>query len=691
MSESAIFGFGEKLATEVDAAGRHALVTKSVVGSVNGKLREAFESFPNANWSTVQKAAADIVMVDGNAAGASYLVVSLDPLTAGTSTNIETVDSFFMPFDLVAGLHTSQRTLGQELAMEAVSIEPSDEAPADLAIASLSQTTTVLSAQTVLDHVLRVGDRIGIAGVSDSRLNYPALVVATTPTPNTFTATAGPGGTIPSVTAGPFTSGVVYARTAMGYSPNGTSLLFENATATNGSVYAKAEGGDPTSLGGTIAGSHSITLSSSVSVQAINAALNYAFRPGAEFRLSLLGDRLQWSDVVVDSTSQSTNRALSTQTVPNPDVAFKIRFRAVNSKALTVPVAQIVSAVKTGTTAATLTTDVPHGLTAADVINVYGIRDQAATGFPNLTAATAIASIPTANSFTVAVFGTAASVTSFGGFVSRVNGSVTQPGAIAQALQSIQRSANLISAVGSANWAGLVIGDYVNLVGVRDTVTGATLGVDGSYRVRDLATVNLILEPIGSAPAGGDIALTNCGGAVLKRTDLRISHVRVTNSERLRVEALARPASDAAAAVPVAVQNSPSVTIGSGVVTTVGAVTNAGTPAAPTNYFLSTAASTNGALIITATLGVNAFYAFNGGGADAFVKLYNKATAPTVGTDIPEMTIKVPAGGHIELAPGFNGYRFPLGLGIAVTGGGAVADTTPVALNQVQVKMSRVA
>jgi hypothetical protein len=689
MSESAIFGFGEKLATEIDAAGRHALVTKSIVGSVNGKLREAFEAYPNPNWTTVQKAAADLVMVDGNAAGASYLVVSLDPLTAGTSTSLETVDSFHMPFDLVAGLHTSQRTLGQELAMEAVSVEPPAAAPADLTIASISQTTTVLSAQTTIDHGLRVGDRIGIAGVIDSRLNYPALVVATTLTPNTFTATAGPGGTIPSVTAGPFTSGVVYARTAMGFSPNGTSLLLENATATNGSVYAKAEGGDPTPVGGTIAGSHAITLSSSASVQAINAALNYAFRPTTEFRLSLLGDRLQWSDVVVDSVAQSTNRALSTQTVPNPDVAFKIRFRAVNAKAMTVPVAQIVSAVKTGTTAATLNTDVPHGLTVNDVINVYGIRDQAA--FPNLTVATAIASVPTANSFTVAVFGTAASVTSFGGFVSRVNGGVTQPGAIAQAVQSIGRSANLVSAVGSAAWSGLLIGDYVNLVGVRDNVTGVSLGVDGSYRVRDLATVTLSLEPIGSAPTGGDIALTNCGGGVIKRTDLRISHVRLTNSERLRVEALARPATDAAAAFPVAVQNSPSVTIGSGTVTTVGAVTNAGTPAAPTNYFLSTAASTNGALIITATLGVNAFYAFNGGGADAFVKLYNKATAPVVGTDVPEMTIRVPAGNQIELAPGFNGYRFPLGLGIAVTGGAAVADTTPVALNQVQVKMSRVA
>lgn len=126
-----------------------------------------------------------------------------------------------------------------------------------------------------------------------------------------------------------------------------------------------------------------------------------------------------------------------------------------------------------------------------------------------------------------------------------------------------------------------------------------------------------------------------------------------------------------------------------------GTVTATVTPPAPTTpYFLNSAATTNGALIITGTSGVASFYATNTGAAAAYVKLYNKATAPTVGTDIPEMIIPVPAAsggvpGVATLPVGFIGFRFALGLGIAVTGGAADTDTTAVAAGQVKVKLSR--
>lgn len=130
-------------------------------------------------------------------------------------------------------------------------------------------------------------------------------------------------------------------------------------------------------------------------------------------------------------------------------------------------------------------------------------------------------------------------------------------------------------------------------------------------------------------------------------------------------------------------------------VSTVTAVTNSGTPAAPaTPYFVNSAASTNGALILTGTSGVHSFWATNTGATDAFVKLYNKATAPTVGTDVPEMIIPVPAAvsgrpGFVELSPGVVAHRFALGLGIAITGGAADNDTTAVAAGQVKVKLAR--
>lgn len=126
-----------------------------------------------------------------------------------------------------------------------------------------------------------------------------------------------------------------------------------------------------------------------------------------------------------------------------------------------------------------------------------------------------------------------------------------------------------------------------------------------------------------------------------------------------------------------------------------GTITTAGTPLAPaTPYILNSAAGTNGALVLTGTSGLHAFYATNTGATPAFVKLYNKATAPTVGTDVPAMIIPVPAAvsgvpGVATLPIGFNGFRFALGLGIAITGGVADTDTTAVAAGQVKVMLSR--
>ena len=114
-------------------------------------------------------------------------------------------------------------------------------------------------------------------------------------------------------------------------------------------------------------------------------------------------------------------------------------------------------------------------------------------------------------------------------------------------------------------------------------------------------------------------------------------------------------------------------------------------PATP--YILNSAASTNEALILTGTSGLHAFYATNTGATAAFVKLYNKATAP-VSTDVPAMIIPVPAAvsgvpGVATLPIGFAGFRFALGLGIRITGAVADNDTTAVAAGQVKVMLSR--
>jgi hypothetical protein len=120
-----------------------------------------------ARWNAVQIASGDIVQVDGNVAGASYLVISKDPLSEASETIIETLDRFTMPVRVAAGISLSQRINGQEFAFELVSTDDWQGAvpltPASpVAIASISQATTTLNVTTAAPHGLKIGEKVSI-------------------------------------------------------------------------------------------------------------------------------------------------------------------------------------------------------------------------------------------------------------------------------------------------------------------------------------------------------------------------------------------------------------------------------------------------------------------------------------------------------------------------------------------------
>jgi hypothetical protein len=73
-----------------------------------------------------------------------------------------------------------------------------------------------------------------------------------------------------------------------------------------------------------------------------------------------------------------------------------------------------------------------------------------------------------------------------------------------------------------------------------------------------------------------------------------------------------------------------------------------------------------------------------------YLKLYNKATAPTVGTDVPLMTIPIPAntqGAGIAI-PFSMGVNFPLGIALAITSGLADNNTGAILANDVVVNLT---
>lgn len=539
----------------------------------NPKLfRDPFESYnptsPDSPWQE-KRGSGDLTYVDGNTAGTSYLVISKSPLIAGSQTDVETRATFDLPLDVTVGLAMSQNTLGQELSIEIVDPNALPDVE-DVDILSITQTTTVLTIDTVKPHGLVPGKAIGVRDCSNPVANYPALVVASIPTPNRLTATAGPGGTIPSqtITNPAGAKGFLFFRERFGRSKNGISQIFENASATQASLYVRSEAGDGFPSG-TIVGQHSVTVGSRAPVQLVNSQDTFAFGPTTEYRMMAQGERSQWSDSPVDTTAQASNRLVRSQITPSAKACYRLRFRVNNSKSLTVPVAQIVSATKTGTTTATVVCDRPHGLALGDPIAAYGARDQ--TNFANLTAATAVASIVDLNTFTV-VWGGAVTATTFGGYVSKVNGGNLPSGlganvVVAQSAALTTRidGSREITLIGNTNWAGLIIGDLVELVGVRNAVDGATLAIDGVWKVSSAATTTLVLvlPSPGQRDVIPDFTVVNCGGGIIKRTCTRVSFVRVIAHDSQWVVGTPRPSNDVAAAAPVAIQNTPAFTLAS--------------------------------------------------------------------------------------------------------------------------------
>jgi hypothetical protein len=109
-----------------------------------------------------------------------------------------------------------------------------------------------------------------------------------------------------------------------------------------------------------------------------------------------------------------------------------------------------------------------------------------------------------------------------------------------------------------------------------------------------------------------------------------------------------------------------------------GSTAHALIPAPSTYRVLSAAATTNGANIKASAGTVKGIQGFNAKASAVYLKLYNKATSPTVGTDTPVKTIYLPASAAFAFDFG-TGVAFATGISIAMTGAGADADTTALA------------
>ena len=100
---------------------------------------------------------------------------------------------------------------------------------------------------------------------------------------------------------------------------------------------------------------------------------------------------------------------------------------------------------------------------------------------------------------------------------------------------------------------------------------------------------------------------------------------------------------------------------------------------------LRSLASTNALTIKGSSAMLASMQGFNLAATNRFLKLYNKVSTPVPGTDTPIAIITLPPNQSFKVDIPAMGWRFPLGLGIAITGGISDSDVTAIGADEVVV------
>lgn len=102
---------------------------------------------------------------------------------------------------------------------------------------------------------------------------------------------------------------------------------------------------------------------------------------------------------------------------------------------------------------------------------------------------------------------------------------------------------------------------------------------------------------------------------------------------------------------------------------------------------INSSASTNATVVKSSAGNLYSISAMNTSASAKFVRIYNKTTTPTVGTDVPIIVVAIPATSSKEITY-TPGLRISSGIGVAITGGAAATDNTAVAAGDVQLLVS---
>lgn len=543
-------------------------------------IATAWGNFTGVNW-----AGGDFVTSVSGLNGQSITVLSASPLTTGESYVVNYSKAVPQPCALeFAG---SFKQTGVSFATAALfandPVTGPDSVPSPINIISAYQSSAVdgasynavagnalhLVLETALpsagsNQAVFVGDWINITGFADTRINYPnACINFISPNRKTVSVTFSNEVALPSLSIAVVTptlgTAKVHFYNNMSGARNGLGLRFTGTTATSAAVVS-IFGGDDNQISGTLRGDHRTTVANCAPNYVSGATWGqYEVRASSRYRLETTPSAATLYDKPEQSATQWTLRDVPRTSVkPASGALLYPRFRLYKPVNMTRPIGKIVSISKAGTTTATVNLHAAPAepLAVGNVVVLYGVRDQ--TNFVNSTVTITAVLSPTKFQ---AAFGSAVTATSYGGSCSIVNGGAAQPGIIAQQVSSVvsrdANGGNWLDVIGGATWSGLSLGDYVDLYGVRESVAGTDVGVDGAWEVAHLSTTTMVLKPVFDiagnriSPALGTLASVNCGGTVLIRPTLRAHNLSVSSWTETQVQIDGQGTTDPRKALPI--------------------------------------------------------------------------------------------------------------------------------------------
>lgn len=228
-------------------------------------------------------------------------------------------------------------------------------------------------------------------------------------------------------------------------------------------------------------------------------------------------------------------------------------------------------------------------------------------------------------------------------------------------------------------------------VKLTDGINSVTVNSNGSITVSGISAV-------GVAPVNPPVGVSGTDGGGLKRSILTDTSGRL---EIDTVQSLPLPSGASTSALQTTGNTKlDSIITNTGALLTDTQLRASPVPISPrpnttgsngtTPYKLISLATTNAISVKASGGNLYSIIAIGLTSTVRYLKLYNKASAPTVGTDVPVMTIPIPAntqGAGIAI-PFSMGVNFSSGIAIAITSGVADTDTGAVGAGDVVINLT---